>query len=84
MQRTQSIPSTSLGFDLCSDGLLNPSLVRHCRNGRDNLGNAQEKMIRGLENMMFKEELKDVAPLSLKERRLRKRGRLANSFSTYP
>jgi len=27
-------------------------------------------MIRGLENTMFNDELKDVAPLSLKERRL--------------
>lgn len=58
-----------------SAGLLDPRLVRPCRIGRDNLGNIQneKRIIKGLENMTFKEELKDVALLSLKERRLRKR-----------
>lgn len=34
--------------------------------------------------MMLKEELKDVALISLKARRLRKREGLANCFPTYP
>lgn len=34
--------------------------------------------------MMYKEELKDVALLSLKERRLRNRERCASSFPIYP